>query len=295
MPQTEHALQREPVRLVWEDVVGYLDSLSRKGCSPGTLKSYRWNIKAFLGWLDGAGLEAGTVGRWRDSLLEAGYQPTTVNHRLSSVNGLLAHLRLWEFQAQPEVIETPEIQPELTRSEYLRLLRAARDEGREQEYLLVKVFACTGVRVQELPLVTLEAVLAGCLALEHRVVSIPGCLKGELLHYAQRKGVKAGPVFITRTGRALTRTNVTALIQRLGPLAQVPREKCNPRCLRKLYLETVQGIERNVAALVEQAHLRLVEQEQRFAGWVSGGYFVGRTGPVPSVIDAISNQEGGTS
>ena len=197
-----------------------------------------------------------------------GLMPSTVKLRISSVNGLLAFLELWKYQAQPPPWpNTEEVQPELTRSEYLRLLSAARTLGKEQAYLLVKVFACTGVRVQDLPQVTVEAVQEGRLLLHKQLVSLPPSLCDELLSYAGKKGVSHGSLFVTRNGKPLSRTNVTALVQRLAGAARVSPEKCNPRCLRKLYQETLRGIQQNVAVLIEQAHQRLVEQEQIRVGW----------------------------
>ena len=122
-------------------------------------------------------------------LLAQGLMPSTVKLRISSVNGLLAFLELWKYQAQPPPWpNTEEVQPELTRSEYLRLLSAARALGKEQVYLLVKVFACTGVRVQDLPQVTVEAVQEGRLLLHKQLVSLPPSLCDELLSYAGKKG-----------------------------------------------------------------------------------------------------------
>ena len=94
---------------------------------------------------------------------EKGYKPSTINQRLVSVNCLLAYLKLWEYQLPlcPDVTDT---QPELTRSEYLRLLSAARVLRKKRSYLLVKVFACTGIAVRELPKLTVEALKEGRLA-----------------------------------------------------------------------------------------------------------------------------------
>lgn len=63
------------------------------------------------------------------------------------------------------LVSEPAVQPELTRAEYLRLLQAARALEKERAYLLVKVFALLGIRVGELPQVTVEQVKAGRLLL----------------------------------------------------------------------------------------------------------------------------------
>ena len=74
-------------------------------------------------------------------------------------------------------------------------------------------------------------------------------------------------LFRSRDGKAMSRTNVSTGIRQLCVAAQVPEEKGNPRCLKRLYQTTKTGIENNIALLVEQAHDRLLEDEQLAAGW----------------------------
>ena len=162
-------------------------------------------------------------------------------------------------------------QPELSRAEYLHLLQTAKMLGKEKVYLLIKVFASTGLFAQELPEVTVEAVHDGKIVCaqnkQKRIVTVPSCLQRELLDYAQKNGILSGPVFQTRDGRPMHRTYVTAAIRNLCEEAKVPGEKGNPKSLRKLYLSTRSGIESNIALLVEQAMERMIEQEQFSVGW----------------------------
>ena len=76
-------------------------------------------------------------------------------------------------------------------------------------------------------------------------------------------------MFVTRNGRPMYRTAVFDSIQRLSRDACVPEEKCNPRCLRRLWQATRADLAENVRWLVEQTHERLLEQEQRAIGWES--------------------------
>ena len=79
------------------------------------------------------------------------------------------------------------VQPELTRSEYLRLLQAAKLREKERTYLLVKVFALVGLGVSELPCVTVEAVQKGSINIQQKgAFRIPEVLQRELLAYAAR-------------------------------------------------------------------------------------------------------------
>ena len=171
-----------------------------------------------------------------------------------------------------ERLETePDAQPELTRTEYLRLLQTAKALERERTYLMVKAFALTGVRVGELALVTVEAVETGRLLLtfsgERRYVPIPGCLRRELSDYMARQGIRSGPVFVSRNGHVLRRTQVTSEIQALAHDARVEASKCTPRCLRKLCLVTQTEIEHSVRLLAEQSYERMLDTEQLAVGW----------------------------
>lgn len=265
--------QAEEVRITWEQATAYLDSLKGRGCTADTIQTYRRNLLSFFRALPpdhAIGRES--VARWRDALLASGYMPRTVNLRLSSANGFLGFLGLREYQL-PTNLPPPEddVQPELTRNEYLRLLAAARALGKERAYLMTKVFATTGLAIHELPRLTAEAVREGrIVTAEHRqrrAVRVPDCLRGELADFVRRTGPGEGPVFVSRRGKALNRTAVTAAIQGLAQDARVAADKCNPRCLRKLYQATQEGIRANMDLLAEQSYERLLEQEQITIGW----------------------------
>ena len=143
--------------------------------------------------------------------------------------------------------------------------------GKEKAYLLVKLFATTPLNVQDLDKVTVEAVMEGrFLTMPSGIktlVRIPKCLQEELLHFADREGRLTGSLFVTKEGKALNRTYICTIIRQLCQAAQVPEEKGNPRCLRKLYQSTLATIEANVALLVEQTMERQLEMEQLTVGW----------------------------
>lgn len=121
----------------------------------------------------------------------------------------LGHRELQATAALPPPAEVE--RPELTRGEYLRLLSTARVLEKERLYLLVKVFGSTGLSVGELPRLTAEA-------LDGRgpsPVRLPPPLAEELRGYAARQGITAGPVFRSRNGQPIRRTQVTGEIRSL--------------------------------------------------------------------------------
>ena len=62
---------------------------------------------------------------------------------------------------------------------------------------------------------------------------------------------------------------MTAAVQALAKDARVAPEKCNPRCLRRLYQTTRDGIFQNISILLDQAYDRMLENEQLTAGWAA--------------------------
>ena len=260
--------------VTWEQVESYLDSLSSRGRTAGTITAYRRSLKRFYRDLpEDKRVDRETISRWRTALLEGGYTARTVNAHLSAANSLMDYLGMRGYQhSQYLPLPEDEEQPELTRNEYLRLLSAARLLERERTYLLVKVFALTGLTVGELSQLTVEAVREGVLRPDQDAppVPIPDGLREELLHYILQRGVLSGPVFVTRTGKNMYRTTVTACIQGLARDAQVSPEKCNPRCLHKLYLATQEEIRGTFLPLIQQAYQRLLETEQLAIGWAAG-------------------------
>ena len=265
--------ERNGVPLTQEQIEGYLASLAAKGRVPDTIENYRRGIRRLYRDLPGVDkvIRPGTLHRWREELLQAGYSATAVNQFIVAANGYLGYVHAREFQLTDKLRIPEEVQPELTRNEYLRLLSMARALGKERAYLLVKVFGNTDLPVNELKNLTVEAAKAGQLCIEYNysreVIRFPKAICRELLDYAQRSNIQSGPIFLTRNGSTMPRSGVTIAIRALCVAAGVPEEKGNPRCLRKLYQATRESIERSISRLVDQAQDRLLEEEQLTVGW----------------------------
>ena len=230
------------VKLSREDIEGFSRQMLDNGFKLGTVKQYQYCLNRFYADLpEDKTVYADSIDVWRDKTLERAKTQ------------------------EPEV-------PELSRAEYLRMLNTAKNLGKEKAYLLTKVFASMLLPVQELKSLTVEAVKNGVVELPSfggkvDVLTIPAGLQQELLSYARRKYIATGPIFQTRDGKPMWRTNVTFVIGNLCEEARVPVEKGNPRCLRQLYQSTMAGIEENIAKMVKQEYSRLLDCEQAYIGW----------------------------
>lgn len=265
----------EGIPVSQEDIERFLTAYEELDRAEGTVQFYQRKLRRFYQDLpEDKVIRHDTMKNWQEKLLQDGYAPGSVNAFLSAANSYLDYIGHREYQLAGQLKEEKAPQPELSRAEYLHLLRTAKALGKERVYLLVKVFASTGLFAQELPEVTIEAVLEGKIVCDQnkykQMVTIPVCIQKELLHYAQKNSIRSGPIFLTRDGRPMHRTYVSAAIRNLCEDAGIPGEKGNPKCLRKLYLSTKAGVESNISLLVEQAMERILEQEQFSVGWECG-------------------------
>lgn len=154
----------------------------------------------------------------------------------------------------------------ITREEYLRLLAAAKEINKEREYLFVKAFALVGLKVNEVPDFTIELIKSGVVPYEpskRYLVErrIPKSFQKELLDYAERKNIKEGPIFITRTGKLVERTKITSNLKVLCPGSKVAYEKVSPKALRNLYFETVDEVLSQMVDQITDKYLEFVEAE----------------------------------
>lgn len=259
-----------------ELVAGFLTSMEEKGRSKGSLEGYERALRSLRDYLPGEQWEiTGQTGEaWKEWMLrEQGLSQRTVNMRLSVFNSFLQYLGKRQWQVEGFFRSTQELQPELTRAEYLRLLSAAKQSEREKSYLIIKTLGGAGVRVQELSQLTAEAVKCGTALLSshngarQRVLHIPGILCRELESYLKREHIQSGPVFISEEGTPLARSVVYHHVSVVSRDAQVDPEKANPRCLWKMYCSTREGIEAGIQVLMEQTYERMLEKEQLTIGW----------------------------
>lgn len=129
--------EKKPAALTEEAIESYLQSVASQGRTKGTLANYRRSLSKFFQWLPGEKLlSQETVEAYRGHMIEdLHYTPNSINMNLTSINAILAYMGLWNYQVPMASLEKAEYQPEISRSEYLRLLSAAKQTNKEKVYL----------------------------------------------------------------------------------------------------------------------------------------------------------------
>ena len=210
----------------------FLDSLLRKGRQEATIVSYRSTLLPLCGILPGGQLEPDIWDKWKARMESQGLQPTTINKSLSALNSYLKYIgrRSWCGDSFIPTEQKPQLK--LTRTEYRRLLSAARLMEKDKAYLLIKLMGSFGVELKDLPNVTVAAVKSGTIPRRSgESIALTSEMRSELLAYLRRKGIKDGLVFRTASGMVLDRKNVHWLMNFVWATAQVAEEKVSPgRC-----------------------------------------------------------------
>lgn len=226
--------------------------------SRDTIAKYLRDARAFYAFLPRHKIvDKEAVMAYKKQLSER-YKGSSANSMLVAVNCLLAFLGWGECRVKLLRIQRQnfrQAERELTKDEYQRLLHAAKRKRNERLYLLMQTICATGIRVSEHRFITIEAVKTGYARIvnkgKERLVFIPAELKGPLLHFCRLRGVKHGPVFVSRTGRPLDRSNIWADMKRLSETAGVPAEKIFPHNLRHLFAITYYQLEKDIIRLAD--------------------------------------------
>ena len=241
-----------------EEIRQFSDALAEEERSAGTIEKYVRDVRRFAAWLDGEEVSRERTAAWRDGLLERGYAPVTVNSMVAAVNRFFIALgwedcRVKALRIQRRLFRDD--RRELTREEYERLLTAAHTLGRERLALLLETICATGIRVSEVKYITVEAAYAGraeiSLKGKLRTILLPGKLCRKLKKYARRQKTASGEIFLTRSGKSLSRRQIWAEMKRLCKAAGVAPSKVFPHNLRHLFARTFYQVCRDVVKLAD--------------------------------------------
>lgn len=226
--------------------------------SQNTIDKYIRDVRAFASYLNGTSIAKETVIAYKNKLLSENYAVRSVNSMLASINSLLSFLgwadcKVKSIKLQRQIYCSEE--KEITKAEYIRLVKTAKQKGNERLSLLIQTICTTGIRVSELQFITVEAVKCGeavvSLKGKTRSVFIVRELQKKLLRYATEQKISSGSIFITRSGKPINRTNIWREMKSLCDQAGVSPKKVFPHNLRHLFARTFYGIEKDIAKLAD--------------------------------------------
>ena len=223
----------------------------------GTVQKYLHDLTAFSAWLNGREFIKENVSEWKEYLIENGYSHVTINSMLAAVNTYCRFAGLC-FKVKFLRIQRKLFQEEnrnLRKDEYERLIAAAESSGKNRLALLLETIGATGIRVSEVKYITVEAASAGrtqiSLKGKIRTILLPGKLCRKLLKYAKKQKIASGEIFITKSGKGMSRKQIWAEMKALCAKAGVEASKVFPHNLRHLFARVYYKVTRDVAKLAD--------------------------------------------
>jgi len=236
------------------DFANYLRSDEK---SDNTIEKYLRDVKAFFEFAGAGEINKSVVMKFKASLVK-NYEITSANSMIAAVNSFLRFMGwvdccIKQFKVQKKAFCSEE--KELTKAEYIRLVNTAKKKSNERLNLILQTICGTGIRVSELQFITVEAVRKGeavvCCKNKTRTVFIVRELQKKLLNYIKAKDITTGCIFITKSGKPMSRCNIWREMKALCEQAAVSPDKVFPHNLRHLFARTFYGIEKDIAKLAD--------------------------------------------
>ena len=119
----------------------------------------------------------------------------------------------------------------------------------------METLCATGIRVSELRYITVEAAKAGRATItlkgKIRTILLPAKLCRKLVKYARKQKTASGEIFLTKSGRPITRRQVWYELKRLCKAAGVEPTKVFPHNLRHLFARIFYSMEKDLSRLAD--------------------------------------------
>lgn len=226
--------------------------------SEATISKYMRDIKHFYEYLpENKIITKENLIAYKQSLSDA-YKVTSINSMLVSINGLLSFMKLDTLKLKLHKVQRKVFSSEdseLSKAEYKRLLDAAMKNNNKRLFMLIQTICGTGIRVSEHKYITVESLKAGQAMVNNkgksRTIFINKKLKRMLLNYCKEENITSGPIFITKSGKPMDRSNIWSAMKKLCVDAKVDRKKVFPHNLRHLFALTYYGLYKDVVRLAD--------------------------------------------
>lgn len=241
-----------------EKLAEFEKHLKQEEYGDATIEKYLRELRVFQEWMNGRAVDKEIVAGFKAYLQGENYAPCTVNAKLSALNVFFRYAgwdecRVKFLRIQRQLFRNQS--KELSREEYEKLLKAAKDKGKEKLALLMEAICGTGIRVSEVPYITVEAAKRGrtevSLKGKVRIIFFPEKLCRKLLKYAKGQGITAGEIFLTGNGKGISRRQIWREMKNLCRSAGVEESKVFPHNLRHLFATAFYKISGDIVKLAD--------------------------------------------
>lgn len=247
-------MRKETITL--KSIESFKTELIEEEKSTATINKYIRDIQTFYNYLqEDKTITKECVVSYKLKLAKE-YRPRSVNSMLVALNRFFVFLNIPECQVKLNKIQKSvfgDDNKEMTKEEYKRLLFAAKSKNNERLYMIIQTICATGIRVSEHKYITVDALKKGRAVIINkgkvREIILPIELKRLLLNYCKKQNIKCGPIFVTKGGKPMDRSNIWSSMKSLCEDARVDSQKVFPHNLRHLFAITYYQLEKDLDTL----------------------------------------------
>lgn len=221
-----------------------------------TIKHYRHVLTEFTQSLPDKEIEKADLIKYKNTLINQ-FEPSTVNNYLIIIN---KYIRFLEIMDDPDyskrklkkhdsnnVLRLMKVQVKASIDDVLepvdfkRMIRMAKRIGQMDIYYIMKIFAYTGIRAEELKVFTVENIQQNYIQVSNkgktRNIILRSDLRRELLHYAKDSGIESGTIFPGKIpGKMLNPSTIYKRLKKLGGKCRgINLNKIHPHSFRHLF------------------------------------------------------------
>lgn len=245
-------MNKEQMMNVLED---YLNEEIEDEKADHTLIHYRHVLEKLIEYLPDGEIKKSDLINYKNELVKQ-YKPSTVNNYLIIINKFIRYVDIGEKYEDlsdlkkhkcPLTLKLIKLQEKASLENVLeitdlrRLLRMAKKMEQMDIYYIMKIFAYTGIRAEELKVFTVENVKSNYIQVSNkgktRNIILRSDLRRELLHYAKDRKIKTGTLFPGRFAeRMMHASTIYKRMKKIGGKCRgIDLDKIHPHSFRHLF------------------------------------------------------------
>lgn len=221
-----------------------------------TIKKYETNLISFINFVGNKELTKNVVVEFKEKLdIVNQFVPTTMNSYLIAINKFLKFIGRKDLCVK--ILRQQKkysLEYSLSKTDYHRLLRTALKYNQQDNYIILKILAETGIRISELSFFKVETINK-TLAVKNKGKWREIPIKLDLLHqlrkYCRENGIKTGfIVFNPKTNKPYVPSTIFRRLKKLAGMARVNKQHVHAhafrhyfaRCYLEAYSDDITGL-----------------------------------------------------
>ncbi len=227
-----------------KELDNFIDSERLDEKSKRTIGDYRNAVNKLIDFLpDEFELNKSLMIDFKENLTEKGFKVKSKNKYIVIVNKFLKYLKLNDctlkkFKEQQKTsIDDP-----IWEQEHKRMLRWAKKLNMMDMYFIIKIFAHTGARIDELKYFTVESLDSNFIKGAYnkgkeRTLIMTNELKRELKNYCKENKISSGYIFISpvKKDKMLNNSTIWRRLKKISKQAKINPNKIHPHAWRHLF------------------------------------------------------------